>query len=70
MITAIRRSLGIASTAILNVLNKKETVGELTNRNRIGRPRKTKADEHKNIVSAVRKKKQTVTSPTTSKMER
>ena len=57
-IRAIGQTLGIASTTIWNVLNKKKTTG-VRNRCRTGWPRKTTVVDDRNIVRAVKKNSKT-----------
>lgn len=71
MIRAIGQTLGIANKTIFNVLKKKETIGVLSNRHRIGWPRKTtEVDEKKKIVRAMRKHPKTTVGVITKNFHR
>lgn len=70
LIRAIGQTLGIANKTVFNILKKKETIGVLSNRHRIGWPRKTTEVDEKKIVRAMRKHPKTAVSEITKNFHR
>ena len=55
----ISQTLGLPKSTVWNIIKKKESTGELTNRKGTGRPRKTSTADDRRILSIIKKNPQT-----------